>query len=364
MFGRRWRGTEAHGVLSVDGTTMTAPVKQGQTILQAAIGARIKFPNMCNVGECGTCRCRLIKGHVKLKRDITHRVPIQDLEKGYVLACQALAENDVLVEVPSLSPGAAGVSTALGKINQILPLTSDIVDVRVVLSSPIHYVAGQYARVSVPAEPSLSGVFRNFSFADAPQTEKEREARFFIRHVPGGVFTDWLFSADRTGTAIELAAAFGGFCHVATERPMLFVAGGSGLAPIKAVLEDCANARSRQPVVLLFAARNQQELYALTQISELASCWSAAFSFHAILSDEASSSGWYGERGLVTDHLDRLVPNLADCDLYMCGPPPMINAVIDFVGNRIPCTRQHFDRFFDQRSLSDLHEGTGMSNQQ
>jgi toluene methyl-monooxygenase electron transfer component len=229
--------------------------------------------------------------------------------------------------------------------------------VRVELTDAITYQAGQYARLSVPGVEVLEDVVRNYSFAAAPGPET-REACFFIRHVPGGVFTDWLFAADRSGTAVELSAPFGDFMHHSADRPMLLIAGGSGLAPVKAVLEACAAAGSIQPVTLLFGARAQVDLYAIDQIAALAAQWPASFAFHPILSNEADSSGWTGRRGFVTEHVERLIPNLADHDLYMCGPPPMIDAVVELVGSRIPAERQHFDRFFDQGNLSAIDQAT------
>jgi toluene methyl-monooxygenase electron transfer component len=354
MFG--WiRSSKSQGRLSIDGTAMSAPARRGQTILQAAVDARIKFPHMCNVGECGTCRCRLIEGHVRLKRDITNHVSLEELEQGFVLGCQAVIEGDVLVEVPGLSPNAGGTTNTAGTIAQMLPLTHDITEVRVALAEAVSYQAGQYARLAVRGVAALEDVARNYSFARASQGET-REVSFFIRHVPGGAFTDWLFGADRTGAALELTAPFGDFRHHPAERPMLLIAGGSGLAPIKAVLESCAAEGLIQPVTVLFGARTRADLYALDQIDALAARWPASFAFHPILSNEPDSSGWSGRRGFVTEHLDRLVPNLEDHDLYMCGPPPMIDSLVESIGDRIPASRRHFDRFFDQGSLSALDQ--------
>jgi NAD(P)H-flavin reductase len=133
------------------------------------------------------------------------------------------------------------------------------------------------------------------------------------------------------------------------------MAGGSGLAPIKALLEELQATGSAHPVTLLFGARAERDLYCLDEIAAISAAWPAPFAFHPILSHEADGSGWIGARGFVTEHLTRLVPDLSAHDVYMCGPPAMLDAVIAQVEGAVPRERIHFDKFLDQGSLHPAH---------
>lgn len=338
--------------LFIDGSTLEAPVKNGQTILQAATAAKIKFPNMCNVGECGTCRCRIIEGKVKLKRDIRNQVSREDMEQGYVLGCQTIPEGDVVVRVPGLSSTDTVVARTSGIIASLQKLSHDILQVNITLDTPIHYKPGQYARITVLDEKGPVEATRNYSFASYCTREKTVNVVFYIRHVPGGQFTDWLFAQDRSGSKIELSAPFGDFYLRTNDRPVLLVAGGSGLAPIKALLEEIQAKRIHKPVTLFFGARGQRDLYELDFIESLRESWPATFNFHPILSDEPENSPWTGLRGLVTDHFEKLLSDVDTLDVYMCGPPPMLDSVITFMEGKIPKEQVYFDKFFDQSSLN------------
>jgi CDP-4-dehydro-6-deoxyglucose reductase len=351
MLGFFKREQKAQGRLIIEGSDLGAPIKPGQTILQAATVARIKFPNMCNVGECGTCRCRIREGHVRLKRDISHHVSRAQLEQGYVLGCQAVPDGDVVVQVPGLSATDVSTVASRGIIASLRKLTHDILEVTVTLEQPVQYLAGQYARIALPDVGGMEDVERNYSFAGWSGGGETVSPVFHVRHVPGGRFTDWLFAADRTGTPLTVTAPFGDFQYHESNRPLLFLAGGSGFAPIKALLEELKASGLVRAVTLLFGAREERDLYGQEIVREMAAQWPASFAFHPILSNEADGSAWQGLRGFVTRHLESLAPDLAEHDVYMCGPPAMLDAVIAHVQGKVPRERVHFDKFLDQSSL-------------
>lgn len=352
MFKALFKGSsKAANQLSIEGTNFRTSMKPNQSVLTAAVDARFKVPNYCGVGECGTCRCRVMDGRVRLTRDITNHISLEEIEQGYVLACQTIAESDLVIRVPGLSPEDDSLVTSSATISALIPLTHDIFEVQVALERPLAYIAGQYAQLSVPAEPQLAETPRNYSFASAPGVGNANSASFYIRHVPGGLFTDWLFAADRTGARLTVTGPYGDFRYRKTERPLLCVAGGSGLAPIKALLEQLRSEGISRQVIFLFGARQQRDLYCLDEIAEMAAAWPVSFAFHPVLSHEPVNSNWTGRRGLVTDHVVQVVPNYADHDAYLCGPPPMVDAVIAKVKGHIPADRLHFDKFLDQSAL-------------
>ncbi|EKF7416843.1 TPA: 2Fe-2S iron-sulfur cluster binding domain-containing protein [Pseudomonas aeruginosa] len=340
------------GQLVIEGSDFQAPIKAGQSILQAATTARIKFPNMCNVGECGTCKCRLVEGSVRLKRDITHHVSLEELEQGYILGCQAIPDGNVLVQVPGLSATDTSTVVTAGTISALRKLTHDILEVSVKLDQAVHYKAGQYARLSVPGEPSLVDVERNYSFASYAASGESAQATFHIRHVPGGQFTDWLFATDRVGTRLDVAAPYGDFHYRPSQRPLLFIAGGSGLAPVQALLEQLKAEGYSGQISLLLGARQQRDIYGSELAAELAQAFPGRFSFHPVLSGVAEDATWTGLRGYVTDHLQQLAPQLGEHDVYMCGPPVMLDGVLAHLEGKVPAERVHYDKFLDQSSLN------------
>lgn len=222
-------------------------------------------------------------------------------------------------------------------------LTHDITEIVVTLDKDLEYSAGQYAELRLA---DVTGP-RSYSFADAPSDGDHRRATFYVRHLPGGEFTDWLFSADRVGSELSVAGPFGDFWLRPSESPILCVAGGSGLAPIKALLEDANRQGCNREAVLVFGARAQQDLYGLSEIDQLSKSWTEPFAFQPVLSQEPPDSDWTGARGLVTSALSGLSEQfLHSCDVYSCGPPIMIDALENaFREIRTGSNYFHADRF-------------------
>jgi CDP-4-dehydro-6-deoxyglucose reductase len=330
-------------VLRVAGSDRTAPCAAGETLLAAAVRGQVPFPHMCNVGECGACKCRLTKGHVRLKKDISQHVSPEDLSSGFVLACQSMAESaEIEVEVPAQLDGT---------ITRVTRLSPGVVALEIGLDAEAHYVAGQYARLSVPGVPNLSGP-RCYSFAEAPDRASPRRALFHVRHVPGGAFTDWLFAADRTGTRLGFSGPHGAFRYHEAERPLLCVAGGTGLSPIKAILEQALSDGLTRDVTLAVGARTERDLYARDAVASLKERWRGRFDVVPVLSQEPAGSAWRGRRGHVTDYLREIAPSLAEHAAYVCGPPAMIDAALDVLRERIPPEHVHHDRFLDRGSVA------------
>ena len=339
--------------LHVAGSERTAPIAPGETLLGAAVRGKIPFPHMCNVGECGACKCRLVEGHIRLAKDISRLVSPDDLARGFVLACQSVAESEVVeVEVPGMGRAHAEEPAPCdARITRVTPLAPDILALELGLDADLRYSAGQYAQLTVPSVPALSTP-RCYSFAEAPGRTAPRRALFHVRRVPGGAFTGWLFAADRTGARLRLSGPHGCFGYHHTERSLLCVAGGTGLSPLEAILEQGILDGVARDVTLIVGARTQRDLYALDAIASIQERWRGRFSFVPVLSQEPESSGWRGRRGHVTDVLREAAPSLAACAAYVCGPPGMIDAALDVLRDRIPPEHVHHDRFLDRSSLA------------
>jgi NAD(P)H-flavin reductase/ferredoxin len=315
--------------------TTTIVAEPGETVLQAALRNGVAFPNSCRVGGCGTCKCRLADGAVKEHTETGYLLTGDELDQGYILACQSVPTTDVRIEVP-LAPVAAGIT---GMIIEQEKLTHDITRLSVELEKPLAFEPGQFANITVEG---LAGVTRSYSFAAPPSDD--RTVEFFIRKVPGGKLSSYVNDQPVLGQSVRVDGPHGEFVLRPADAPLLFIAGGSGLAPILAILRAQARAHSARSVTLLFGARTVKDLYALDEIAALAKEWKGAFRFVPVLSEAQSDASWTGARGLVTEHLaDSIEPG---AHAYLCGPPAMIDAAaLSLREHGVP--RQHIraDRF-------------------
>lgn len=333
--------------LDVQGVSRTLRTDDRQTLLDAMLREKVAINHLCLVGECGSCRCRLVSGRVKLKRDISAVIDQADLARGHLLACQSLALSDVEIAVPGLGGEAPADEPAVAAtISGMRRLADNVIELTLSPERPITYRAGQFARLTFPEISDLAGITRCYSFADAPG-EEDHLLRFHVRHVPGGRFTDWLFAADRSGVRLAIAGTSGDFGYHASDRPIVCIAGGTGLAPIRAILRNLAGAGRTPDVTLMLAARSQRDLYGIDDIGALASQWKGQFALLPVLSEEPASSEWQGRRGFCTEYLAEL-GDLSAQDFYLCGPPAMIDAVTEQLRDVVPDTQIHIDRFLDQ----------------
>ena len=331
----------------IDPPGRAIPVARKQTLLQAALAADIAFPHSCRVGSCTTCKCRLLDGRIKALTDASYVLSAEELRAGYILACQSVAKTDVRIALDRLD----AAPTSQAKIRRLRFLTHDILELAIALETPLQYIAGQYAEIVVPdIHPP-----RCYSFAAAPQENGCRDLVFHVRLVPGGEISQWLQQHARAGTAVGIRGPLGVFRLHGGEAPILCVAGGSGMAPIKAMLEQAQRAGWRRPVRYLYGARTQRDLYCLAEIAELARSWNGHFQFTPVLSAEPEDSDWQGARGLVTEWIDRHGPAPSACQAYLCGPPGMVDAAVAVLTAAGAAKENiHFDKFLDRSHAAVL----------
>ena len=217
----------------------------------------------------------------------------EDLDNKYILGCQSQLKSDVTVFVDGLSDGTSVATVQEGEITAIEKLTADMVSVTVTLPEETTYVPGQYALFSTPA---VSSGARSYSFATPPQGN---HVRFFIREVPGGEMSGWANHHAVVGDKVTIDGPYGDFYlrqDSAEKRggEMLMIAGGSGIAPVLAILEDAMNHKIDRDVTFLFGARTEKDLCALEDISRISRNWSGRFRFIPVLSEEPEGSSGKG----------------------------------------------------------------------
>lgn len=323
-------------------------IEHKETILNGALRHDVKFPHSCKVGGCGTCKCRLISGKVKELTDKSYLLSKQEIAENYILACQSTPKSDVVIELSNWDKNDHEIA---GYISGIEPLTHDISEVTVSLDEHIRYKPGQYASVQtldidIPA--------RCYSFAHKSTPDEDKTTSFFVRAVPDGHMSNWLIDPMNIGAKVKLSAASGDFYLRDQATPVLCVVGGSGLAPIIAVLEEAIHSNSAiidQPLTLLMGVRSQRDIYYQEQIKNLGALWKNDFHFIPVLSDEPIDSDWSGHRGMVTEYINEKNSHYGTG--YLCGPPAMLDAAMKKMqGSGMKSQRIFFDKFLDQSGSS------------
>jgi alkane 1-monooxygenase len=329
------------------GTDIVIEHKQErEVILNTALKQGLGFPHNCRVGSCTQCKCKLKSGRVMELTDNSYVLSAEDLANGMILACQSIPVTDVEIEVALSSTQGNKLVDTRGSITATRLLTADIMEVTVSLDEPMRFSAGQFAQLRLD-EFSLS---RNYSMALAPKGQGLSELNFHVRKVPGGRFTQWLFEKPRLGTRLGVAGPYGEFYlrEADSDSPIVCIAGGSGMAPIKALLQQANWSGTTRHVHYFFGARTRNDLYALDEMDQLQREWRGSFEFTPVLSAEAGDSDWAGQRGMVHEALPTAQVNWTLVQAYLCGPPAMIEAATaQLIRLGVPAAQIFSDAFLD-----------------
>ena len=318
-------------------------VGRSQTVLESALKAGIAYPHDCTVGTCGSCRSRLVSGKVDAITPFGYTLSREELAAGYILACQAVPESDLVLEVELSEPDETPRAVS-ARLAATLDLTHDIKQVTWECAEPVSYRAGQYMKVTWPGAPGA----RSYSFSAAPTPGGQTRLASFIRKVPGGVFTEQLFAGELSDAPFVIDVPHGNFWLREGAGPILLIAGGSGLAPILSLLEEAANRGVGRDAILLFGGRAERDLYCGGEIAAIAARWRGRFEYRPVLSEEAVA----GRRsGLVTAEIPAALAELGstgDLQAYLCGPPAMIDAgVAVLTAEGVALSAIHYDKFTD-----------------
>lgn len=331
------------------GQTLTVGARE--TILQAALRGGLAYPSECQTGACGSCKTLLEDGDIKALTDFAYVLELDEMREGYILACQSLARGDLKIRVTTLDDGLPVIAPVqcTGAVTSITPLTRDIMEIVVNINQPITYYAGQYANLTVPG---IDGS-RAYSFAAAPVDGGNTELVFHVRVIPDGELSGWLVAGNRIGAEISVEGPFGIFRLRDADVPIVCIAGGSGMAPIKAIIEQAGAAGVERPLVYLYGARTAEDLYPEALVDALTARWKGNIRFVPVLSEEADGSAWSGARGFVTDFIRSIDEfELAGSHAYLCGPPAMIDAAVPILTNAGVRGRDiYYDKFTDRSHL-------------
>ena len=287
-----------------------------ETVLEAALRQHVQLPHECTLGGCGTCRVKVNQGNVAY-REFPTGLTEEEHAEGYALACQAMAESDLDLTLSRRLAPCSPASTQTLVVKSVSSLAHDVTHLVLELAQHTELIfrAGQYANVIVPGAGH-----RSFSMASKPHA---RLIDFHIRHIEGGQFTGARLQQLRPGDTLEAELPLGTFSyHEDDYRPILVLATGTGIAPIKSMIESLLDDEGCPPVTLYWGARTRPDLYLHDEISS----WAARLSeFRYVPVLSRADSDWEGRRGYVQDAaIQDLGHELAEHAIYLCGSPTMI----------------------------------------
>jgi benzoate/toluate 1,2-dioxygenase reductase subunit len=307
-----------------DGVTRFIDATPSETVADAAYRQGINIPLDCRDGACGTCKCFAEAGRYDMGQDyIEDALSEEEAEQGYVLTCQMRAESDCVVRVPASSEVCktqqASFEASISAVRQLSDSTISL-SIKGESLSKLAFLPGQYVNLQVPGSEQT----RAYSFSSL---QKDGEVSFLIRNVPGGLMSSFLTGLAKAGDSMSLAGPLGSFYLRDIRRPLLLLAGGTGLAPFTAMLEKIAEEGSEHPLHLIYGVTHDHDLVEMDKLEAFAAripnfTWSACV---------ASPDSSYPQKGYVTQHIAPKHLNDGDVDVYLCGPPPMVEAVSQFI---------------------------------
>ncbi|HTS92279.1 MAG TPA: 2Fe-2S iron-sulfur cluster-binding protein [Stellaceae bacterium] len=328
-------------------------VEPGQTILEAALAAGVPYPHGCRSGNCGSCKSSLESGEVDLAAYSEYALTPEEREQGLILACRAMPWSDAAVAWLDADEVAIHPQRQLVcRVTAIEDMTHDIKGVRleIVSGGPFTFSAGQYAAVRFSTLAA-----RDYSMANRPD---EDLLEFHIRHLSGGAASRYAARNLKLGEKVLVEGPFGSaWLREKHTGPILAIAGGSGLAPIKSIVETALARGARQPIRLFFGVRDEQDLYLEDHFRRLAARH-PNLSFTPILSDPSGPTA--RRRGFVHEAVAADAPDLDGVKAYVAGPPVMVEAVSALLRER-GMRRQdiHADAFYTEAEKQALSTGTG-----
>ena len=295
---------------------------EGETILQGALNNGIGLPYGCRNGACGSCKGKLVRGAVDYGSHAPNILTAEEKTRGMALFCCAKPLSEVVIEAREV--GAIKdlqVKILPSRVQSIERVADDVLVIALKLpaNERLQYLAGQYIEFMLK-----DGKRRSYSMANAPHDDQF--VQLHIRHMPGGHFTDHVFGKMKERDILRFEGPLGSFfLREESSKPMVFVASGTGFAPIKAIVEHALYREGRRPMTLYWGGRRPKDIYMM----DLCKRWQDSmpnFSFVPVVSDARPEDQWDGRSGFV--HLAAMAdfPDLSGHQVYACGAPIVVDS--------------------------------------
>lgn len=325
-------------------------VAEDEKILDAAFRQGIHLMHGCREGQCSACKSYVLDGEIQMERYSTFACNDAEVDEGYVLLCRAHAYSDCTIELLNFDEdellGGVPIQEVSTRISAIEPMTRDIVSLRLNAVEPSTYdfKPGQYADLTIPGTDET----RSFSMATTQSTPGEVE--FLIKKYPGGKFSALLDEGLSVGDEIRVTGPYGSFTlKDGHALPIVCIGGGAGMAPILSLLRHLEETESTRPVRFYYGARTAEDLFYVDVINTIGKGL-RDFEFVVCLSEsmpaDPSAHPFEAEAGMVTDVVARREESLSKTEVYLCGPPPMVDAAMVFLDQHgVPKDQVFHDSF-------------------
>ena len=316
--------------------------KPGETILEAALRQGLNLPHLCRDGGCGSCKGKVLKGAVDYGTYQEGVLTEAEKSEGKALFCCAKPLSDLDIECHVVD-GMKNfpVQTLELRVSKMVTAAPDVMllELQVEGGEQMNFMAGQYIAVLMD-----DGGKRSFSLANAP--DQTGQVQLHIRLVQGGKFTGHVFDGMKEGDLLRVQGPYGSFfLHEDSDKPIILMAGGTGFAPVKSMLEYAFNAGLKREIVLYWGARIPGDLY----LAALPEQWQQEhenFRFIPVLSEPQPEHDWHGRTGLVTEAILQDHPDLSGYQVYACGSPAMVEAGrVAFMKKGLPEDQYFSDAF-------------------
>lgn len=311
--------------------------------MASALRAGISFPNNCQAGNCGACKCELVEGDILELPYSEYALSPEERARNLILGCRAQVWGDCTVRLLEAEDTVLHPSRVLQcRVAELTDLTHDIKGLRLTIEAggPYEFSAGQHAKLKFA--PGIQE--RNYSMANAPDADT---IEFHIRAVPHGQASGYVHTSLHVGNEVKVSGPLGNaYLRDKHAGPILAVAGGSGMAPIKSICAAALEADPARHIRLYFGVRDERDVYLEPHLQELAR-WHANFSFEIVLSE--ARGGTPRRRGFIRDAVAADLSSFEDFKAYVAGPPPMVESVQQLLLDKGMALRDvHADAFYSQ----------------
>jgi len=319
-----------------DGVTRFIACRPDETIADASYRVGINIPLDCRDGVCGTCKCRVESGEYDRGSYLEDALTQDEAAEGLALACQTRPKTDLVVAIAASSEACkTGGQTYRARLRSVDRLSETTIAFSLDGVDAFTFIPGQYVNVLVPGTDQR----RSYSFSSPPGAQT---LRFLVRNIPPGVMSTYLRENAVPGTPVEFTGPAGGFYLRQIRRPLLLLAGGTGLAPFLSMLGQISETGSEHPIRLVYGVTNDVDLVGIERLKEFASRI-PGFTF---LTCVAATDSAHPRKGYVMAHVESGHLNGGDVDVYLCGPPPMVDAVRGWLGEQsVTPTNFYYEKF-------------------
>jgi benzoate/toluate 1,2-dioxygenase reductase subunit len=330
-----------HEITSIfeDSKTVKFLARHNEIVYQAALRSGIRLEHDCLEGACGECKALCTQGEFELDDYSDEALSAHEREQGYTLLCRMKVKAPCVIELPYPSRHLAAQYEPQWMDATVVAVEAVSSSVRRMVirvkTEALRFLPGQYVHIEVPG----TGLFRSYSFANSPG---EEDLEFFLKVYPEGAMSDYLHQRARAGDTIRIRGPVGHFYLRAVRRPLLMVAGGTGLSPMLSMLRTLATLRSGVPPIhMIYGVNEASEFFGQSELESLAMKLPLTIERVAV-----SPCGWQGSTGHVTMLLRPDLIGSGEYDVYLCGPPPMIEAASAWLQNNgVGADKVHAERF-------------------